>query len=431
MPNATKYRRTVLLWIVAAVTVAPIARAQTAPSTAPAAPAVERVTQDLRWLADDAREGRGVGTDGLDAAAQYIADAFAAAGLEPGGTDGFFQPFELDANAPALTHSSLGGEAVKNVIGILPGRGALANETVILGAHYDHLGLGEGYQMSSRDSAPLGKIHNGADDNASGTSALLEAARNLAARPAADRRALVFIAFTAEELGLFGSKYYVNNPALPLEGSVAMLNFDMVGRLRNDSVTVGGTGSSPELAAALMAANEDHGLHIAEQETPWGSSDHAAFYPKNIPVLHFYTKLHGEYHTPADDSDFIEMDGIVRIAELASDLAQDLATRTAPVTYAVVVEPEPVNTGPRASLGSVPDMTTSGIEGMRLDGVRAGTAAEKAGLQAGDVIISIGEITINGIYDLQTALTTYKAGDTVTIVFTRDGERMETEATLQ
>jgi hypothetical protein len=394
--------------------------------------AVERITHDLKWLADDAREGRGAGTEGLEAAAQYIADAFAAAGLGPGGTDGFFQPFELNPQSPALTHTQLGGEQVKNVIGVIPGRGSLAEEIVILGAHYDHLGLGtRGYAMSSRDSAPAGKIHNGADDNASGTTALMEIARNLAARRAVDQRAFVFVAFTVEELGLFGSKYYVENPTVPNEAAVAMLNFDMVGRLRGDTLVVGGTGSSPELAAAMDAINAEYDLEIAQQETPWGNSDHAAFYPKALPVLHFYTNLHADYHTPSDDWHLINMDGIATVTAFASDLAWDLATTVERPTYAVVVEPEPVRAGPRASLGTVPDMVTAGEQGMRIDGVRAGTAAEEAGLQAGDVILHIGEVEVNGIYGLQEALTTYKAGDTVVIVFLRDGERMETEATLK
>ena len=393
--------------------------------------AVDRITEDLKWLADDAREGRGAGTDGLEASARYIADAFAAAGLEPGGTDGFFQPFELNPKSPALAHTELGGEQVKNVVGILPGRGALANEVVILGAHYDHLGRGtRGYAMMSRDTAAADKIHNGADDNASGTTALLEVARNLAARRADAQRTFVFIAFTAEELGTIGAAHYVDNPARPLSQSTAMLNFDMVGRLRGDSVVVGGTGSSPELRAALEAANAGYGLALQMQDDPWGASDHAVFYGKEMPVLHFYTNLHADYHTPADDWDLINMEGIAQIAEMASDLAWSLATAPASPTYVAVTRPPPPSGGPRASLGTVPDMA-SAVEGMRLQGVRAGGAAEAAGLQAGDIVIGIGEVEITGIYDLQKALTTYKSGDTVTIVYLREGERMETEATLQ
>ncbi len=431
MPNAMQYRRTFLCWIVAALAVAPVVRAQTAASAAPAATAVERVTQDMRWLADDAREGRGVGTDGLEAAAQYIADAFAAAGLEPGGTDGFFQPFELNPQSPALAHTELGGEQVKNVVGILPGRGTLSREVVVLGAHYDHLGRGtRGYAMMSRDTAAANKIHNGADDNASGTTALLEIARILATRDADERRTFVFVALTAEELGTIGAIHYVEEPAQPLEQTTAMLNFDMVGRLRGDSLVVGGTGSSPQLSNALDTVNDAYGFVLLKQDDPWGNSDHAVFYGKELPVLHFYTNLHADYHTPSDDWDLINMDGVARIAAFASDLAWSIATGNEALDYVAVARPERVRGGDRASLGTMPDMVTPG-EGMRIQGIRAGTAAEEAGLQTGDVILSIGEVKVKDVYGLQEALTTYKAGDTVTIVFMRDGERMETEATLK
>ena len=393
--------------------------------------AVDRITQDLKWLADDAREGRGADSDGLEAAAGYIADAFAAAGLEPGGTDGFFQPFELNPQSPALAHTELGGEQVKNVVGILPGRGALAGEVVILGAHYDHLGRGtRGYAMMSRDTAAANQIHNGADDNASGTTALLEIARNLAARQTDSRRTFVFVAFTAEELGTIGAIHYVDNPARPLSQATAMLNFDMVGRLRGDSLVVGGTGSSTALRHALEGANTEYGLNLMMQDDPWGASDHAVFYGKEMPVLHFYTNLHADYHTPADDWDLINMDGIARIAAMASDLAWSLATESAAPEYVAVARPPQPSRGSRASLGTMPDMVTPG-DGMRVQGVRAGTAAEEAGIQAGDVILSIGSVTVKDVYGLQEALTTYKAGETVTIVFLREGERMETEATLK
>ena len=393
--------------------------------------AVDRITMDLKWLADDAREGRGAGTAGLDAAAQYIAEQFAAAGLEPGGADGFFQPFELNPQSPALADMELGGEWVKNVIGILPGRGGLVDEVIVLGAHYDHLGLGtRGYATKSLDSAAAGKIHNGADDNASGTTALLEIARNLAARAADDQRTFVFVAFTAEELGTIGSIYYVDNPYRSLDQTTAMLNFDMVGRLRGDSLVVGGTGSSPELTTALEAASAERGLILLEQDDPWGNSDHAVFYGKELPVLHFYTNLHADYHTPPDDWALINMAGIAQIAELASEVAWEIGTRLAPLTYVAVPQPERPRGGARASLGTMPDMVTPG-EGMRVQGVRAGTAADEAGIQAGDVILSIGEVAVKDVYGLQEALTTYKAGETVVIVFLREGERRETKATLK
>ncbi len=402
--------------------------AQTAVS--PERDAAARISADLRFLADDAREGRGVGTEGLEQAASYIAQAFQDIGLRPGGTEGYFQPFDLDPRSPALTHTQLGGERVKNVIAVLPGRGHLASQVVVIGAHYDHLGLGtRGYIGFSRDTTGVNVVHNGADDNASGTTALLETARNLARRQTPAHRTIVFVAFTAEELGTIGAMYYVEHPALPTDSAIAMVNFDMVGRMSGDSVIVGGTGSAPELVPLLESANASYGLNLVKQEDPWGSSDHAVFYGKETPVLHFYTNLHADYHTPADDWEKINVDGIVEIVALASDLVWAMATQTEGMTYVAVARPERT-AGPRASLGTVPDMVTPG-EGMRVQAVRAGTAADEAGLKSGDVILRIGDVEVKDIYGLQKALTTYKAGDTVTIVFLRDGERKETTATLK
>ena len=390
-----------------------------------------RILADIRWLADDAREGRGVGTAGLEAAARYIARRFEEIGLEPGGTDGYFQRFQLDPASPIVANTQLGGEPIENVVGILPGRGRLARQVVVIGAHYDHLGLGtRGYAGFSRDTAPVGVVHNGADDNASGTAALLETARWLAGRRAVDRRTFVFVAFTAEELSTAGSMYYVEHPVMPNDSTIVMLNYDMVGRPSGDTLAVGGIGSAAELSSTVDRVNARYGLSIRKQDDPWGRSDHAVFYGKSIPVLHFYTSLHADYHTATDDWERINPEGEARIVAFATDLAWEMATRPDDVTYLAFERPPAPAGGPRASLGTVPDMVTAG-EGMRVQAVRAGTAAEEAGLQAGDVITQIGDVEVKSIYGLQEALTTYKRGETVTIVFLRHGERLETQATLR
>ncbi len=389
-----------------------------------------RISADIRWLADDAREGRGVGTEGLRASAEYIAERFEELGLEPGGTDGYFQPFKLDPSSPMLVHTELGGTAVRNVIGVLPGHGRLAREVVVFGAHFDHLGMGtDGYARFSTDSAAENVVHNGADDNASGTTALLNTAALLARRESTERRTFVFVAFTAEELGTIGSQYYVDHPTFPNEVTAAMLNFDMVGRMRGDSVVIGGVASAAELERTIDAVNADYDLVIAKQETPWGASDHYVFYNEGIPVLHFYTNTHSDYHSPGDDWEKINVAGIAKIAEFATDLGWEIATRPAALTLVSVPKPTPAG-GARASLGSVPDMGSS-EGGLRLRGVTPGSAAQEAGLQSGDVIVQIGEIEVKDIYGLQEALTSYKTGQTVTIIFIRNGERMETEATLK
>ncbi|MGD2136475.1 MAG: M20/M25/M40 family metallo-hydrolase [Gemmatimonadales bacterium] len=390
---------------------------------------VARIRGDVHYLAEDARDGRGVGTEGIDEAAQYIADQFRAAGLEPGGSEGYFQPFAISPTAPGVAHTDLGGAAVQNVIGVLPGRGALAGQVVVLGAHYDHLGMGIAAFSLEPDS--VGVVHNGADDNASGSVALLETARRLAARNEAARRTFVFVAFTAEELGTIGSQYYAAHPRLPNDSTVAMLNFDMVGRLRGDSLVVIGVGSAEEWQALVEAANADYGLVLAWQQDPWGRSDHSSFYAQGVPVVHFFTDLHEDYHRTTDDWQKINFEGVATIAALAADLAWELAISETPLTYVEVERPEPPATGRRrASLGTIPDMTDS-PGGVRLTGVRSGSAADEAGLRAGDIIVQIDRFEVRDLQGLQTALVSLSAGDTVTIVYVRDGRRLETQATLR
>jgi hypothetical protein len=390
-----------------------------------------QVRADERYLADDARQGRGVGTEGINQAADYIARAFARAGLKPGGTDGWFQPFELSPTAPALAHMSLGPQTVKNVIGILPGRGPHAGEVVVLGAHYDHLGLGtNGYIQFALDTA-IGVVHNGADDNASGVVALIEIAHRLASHEPRSHRTYVFIAFTAEELGAIGSQYYVAHPVRPTDSTYAMLNFDMVGRLRGDSLITIGVGSATELPALLDSLNAPYRFALQKQPGPWGSSDQSSFYAAHIPVVFFFTNIHSDYHRYTDDWEKINVDGIAEIAAYATDVATALAIRPSRLTFVDVPQPPPPEaSGRRASLGTIPDMTES-PGGVRLAGVRAGTPAAEAGLQAGDILTQIGDFTIKDLNDLQHALVSLKAGDTVTIVVIRDGKRVETKATLR
>ncbi len=368
-----------------------------------------------------------MGTAGLDSAAAYLARRFAESGLEPGGTDGFLQRFTIDPSAPAVAHSGLGGENVANVVGWLPGRGPLADETVILGAHYDHLGLGG---AGSLDPDSTGVVHNGADDNASGTAALLEAARQLHDRSVADRRAIVFVAFTAEELGLLGSEHYARHPIRPLESTIAMINFDMVGRLRGDSLVVIGTGSADEWRPLLDSLNAGRRFVLTRQPDPWGRSDHSSFYARGIPVVHLFTDLHEDYHRTTDDTPKIAFEGVAHVATFAADLAWILATRPAALTYAEVEQPRPSTTGGYgAYLGTIPDMTES-PGGVRLTGVRAGSPAEAAGLRAGDILIRLGRFEVNDLYDMTDALRAHRPGDRVELVVLRNGRRVETTATL-
>jgi Zn-dependent M28 family amino/carboxypeptidase len=403
-----------------------LAQVTARPGAAQEAPR-ERIAADLAYLAADARQGRGVGTAGLDSAAAYIAAGLARAGLKPGGTAGYFQPFTIDPGAPAAAHAGVGGANVKNVIGVIPGQGTLAGQAVVVGAHYDHLGLGG---FASLDPDSVGVVHNGADDNGSGTAGLLEIARTLALRRSGEIRTLVVIAFTGEELGLLGSDYYVKHPVVPIESTLAMINLDMVGRLRDDRVTVFGTETAREFPALLDSLGIAVGLGVAGSGDGYGRSDQSSFYAADVPVLHFFTGTHEDYHRASDDPGRINLEGVARIATLASGLAWALATRPEALTFVDAEPPAPVSGGGYgAYLGTIPDMSES-PGGVRLTGVRAGSPAEAAGIQAGDIIVRIGDHEVKDLYAMTDALRAYKPGDSVIVAVMRNGKRLDLRATL-
>jgi Peptidase family M28/PDZ domain len=380
-----------------------------------------RALDALRYLAADAREGRGVGTRGLEESGTYLATAFRQIGLQPGGSDGFFQPFTISPDAPAAIHSTVGGKSIRNVIGVLPGRSsARRGQTIVIGAHYDHLGLGGFGALDDPDST--GKVHNGADDNASGTTALLEVARRLVQRRL--DRTIVFIAFSGEEEGDLGSEYYVKHPTRPGDSIYAMLNMDMVGRLRNARLSATGAATASEFPALLDSLNHSGGqprFDLQASGDGWGPSDHASFYAARHPVLFFFTGLHSDYHRTTDDVDKIDVNGLARVADFVADVATALANRPGSLTFVAAPPPQMSSSGSGygAYLGTIPDMSES-PGGVRIAGTRAGSPAEKAGLTAGDVITAIGAKTIGNLYDMTDALRSHQAGDTVLIVVKRD-----------
>ena len=379
-------------------------------------PAARRVLADVRFLADDRQEGRGVGTSGLERAGSYIRDAFAHAGLKAS-----FQDFAIPADAPAALHTDLAGKPTRNVIAVIAGTSpALRGEVVVVGAHYDHLGLG-GFGALDPDST--GRVHNGADDNASGTAAVLEIGRQLArARPA---RTIVLIAFSGEELGTLGSSYFVTH-ALPepIDSLYAMLNLDMVGRLRNARLLALGAATAREFPALLDSLNTPPRFDLRASGDGWGPSDHAVFFATRHPVLHFFTDLHEDYHRSTDDWDKLNVTGIAQVAKFVGDLALALANRTGPLTFVDAPRPQASTggSGYGAYLGTIPDMSGGGVsDGVRITGVRAGSPAEQAGLAAGDVITAIGDKRIANLYDMTDALRSHQPGDTVVVVSRRDG----------
>ena len=380
-----------------------------------------RLLDDVKFLSDDRLQGRATGSPGADSAAAYLARRFSEVGLQPA-AGGWFQSFTVGRDAPAVRQGKSDGLAGKNVIGILPGRDpVLRNQTVILGAHYDHLGLGG---FGSLDPDSTGKVHNGADDNASGVAGLIQVAARLAASPPA--RTVVFIAFSGEELGLLGSAYYVKEPIYPLAGTLAMVNLDMVGRLRNGRLIVYGARTAKEFPALLDSLNWYAGFDLKAQGDGYGPSDQSSFYAAKKPVLHLFTDLHEDYHRTTDDWQKVNFDGLKRVADFTLGLVTALANRHAPLTFQDLAPPAPSQTaappvatpGYGAYLGTVPDMTGA-PGGVRLVGVRAGSPAEKAGLRGDDIITRIGSTDTPDLQAMTDALRSHRPGDTVDIIVRR------------
>lgn len=379
-------------------------------------PAARRVLTDVRFLADDRQEGRGVGTAGLERAGAYIKEGFTRAGLQAS-----FQDFTIPPDAPAVLHTNLAGTGTRNVVALIPGTSPKwRGEVVVVGAHYDHLGMG-GFGALDPDST--GRIHNGADDNASGTAALLEIGRTLGSRKPA--RTIVLVAFSGEELGTLGSSYFVQHAVpQPIDSLYAMLNLDMVGRLRNGRLTALGAATAREFPALLDSLNTPPRFDLRASGDGWGPSDHAVFFATRHPVLHFFTDLHDDYHRSTDDWEKLNVEGVAQVARFVAEFAWSLANRPAPLTFVDAPRPQASTggSGYGAYLGTIPDMTGGNTSaGVRITGVRAGSPAEHAGLRAGDVITAIGDKRIANLYDMTDALRGHQPGDTVVIVSRRDG----------
>jgi hypothetical protein len=316
---------------------------------------------------------------------------------------------------------------VKNVIAVMEGTGPNADETIVIGAHYDHVGRG-----GPESLAPWTKdIHNGADDNASGTATLLEVAHRLVASGYKPNRRIVFIAFTAEEKGLLGSAHYCEQPVFPLEKTIAMLNMDMVGRLSEDKLIVYGTGTATEFDPLITKLSDEGHFKLTKIPGGFGPSDHASFYAKKIPVLHFFTGTHGDYHRPTDDTDKLNIDGMRRVADMVTAALQQIDQAQGKPNYVEIkqVESMVADTSDRPYFGSIPDYAKE-VEGLALSGVAPEGPAAKGGLKGGDVIIQLGDTKVTDIELFMVALTKHKAGDKVKVKYLRDGKEHETEVEL-
>ena len=313
-----------------------------------------------------------------------------------------------------------------NIVGVLEGSDpALKNEYIVIGAHYDHLGHGGESSLSPNSNA----IHHGADDNASGTAGVLELARTFSARRNELRRSVVFIAFSGEESGLLGSKAWVNNPGLPLKNAVAMINMDMIGRLRDDKLTIGGMGTAPELKAWVEKNNSDN-LKLQFNEDGFGPSDHSSFYAKQIPVLFFFSGTHDDYHKPSDVADKINYDGEAKILNLVSGVAKIIDRADARPTYTLARSQNSGRSsgGFRVYLGTVPNYADSN-DGLLLDGVREDSPASRAGIKTGDKIVKLAGREIKNVYDYTYALGEMRANQEYEVEVIRSGERLKMKLT--
>lgn len=367
-----------------------------------------------------------------------VTDDLATALLEAAGRGVGEVQDELDTGNPHVTGFGLGTELTvaarvrrerrtgHNVVGALKATGDARPDKpwVVLGAHYDHLGRG-GHGNSLAGADESGRIHNGADDNASGVAALLEAARWLAGR---DRARNVAVAFwSGEELGTLGSSAFVDSGPIPMEQVAAYVNFDMVGRVEDNRLVVQAVGSSPAWPGLIEQGNVPVGFDIQVQEDPYLPTDSSPFNLADVPTLSFFSGSHDDYHRPSDDPEHLAYEGIERVSRFGAMIAQRLATLEDAPTF-VQVEQSGADAGDRDSVraftGTIPDYT-SDVQGLRLSGVVEGGPAEEAGLQEGDVIVEFAGQEIANIYDYTYALDAVKIGEPVALVYLRDGERRE------
>ncbi len=385
-----------------------------------------RLRQDVDYLAHKDRQGRGVGSVGLQQAGDYIAEIFTKAGLQPGGDNGtYFQSWSQDLGAP------VGNVQLRNVIGILPGSNPrLTGESVVVSAHYDHLGN----NWPGARKADAGKLHPGADDNASGVAVLLEYVRAVSAKLQA-QRSVVFIAFTGEEWDRAGSRYYVEHAgAYPAEKAIGIVNMDTVGRIGNNPVTVIGTGSAREWVHILRGAGFVTGVKVNTVDSEWGSSDQRSFYDKGVSGIQLFGSAHKDFHRPSDTVDKIDVDGMVKVCALLKETVEYLSQRPEPLN---VTLPDASSAAPlirgagarTASLGTVPDYAWQGT-GVRIADVENGAPAQQAGLQAADIITAFDGIQIDNLRTFAQVLSTHAPGDTIAIQYKRGAELKETRATL-
>ena len=384
---------------------------------------VNRIYDDVNYLADNKLEGRKTGSKGEQIAADYIANRFKSLKIKAKGTNAYFQAFSF--NNPSNPHGQVLFDQIendtmmssKNVIGYIDNN---AEHTIVIGAHYDHLGYG------GEGSLHVGsEIHNGADDNASGTALMLDLSSQLKFNNRNNN--YLFIAFSGEEMGLLGSNYFVKNPTIDLSSINYMINLDMVGRLKEDkSLAIYGVGTSPIFKQTINSNNKS--FNLIENESGVGPSDHTSFYINDIPVLHFFTGQHSDYHKPSDDADKVNFDGVKEISDYIFSIISDLNDDKKLVFRKTKNETEEVPSF-KVSLGVMPDyMFNKG--GMRIDAVTQDRPAYKAGLIKGDIVIKLGEYNVEDMMGYMKALSKFKSGDSTSVVVKRDQDTIQKKVTF-
>lgn len=375
----------------------------------------ERIRTHISYLASDELEGRGTSSKGEQLAANYIAEEFRKMGLKPH-EGGYLRPFTYRYNTDPHDTSGKGEmRSSANVAGFLDNE---AKYTIVIGAHYDHLGLG--HDRNSLDANPTGKIHNGADDNASGTTGVIELARWLSSNGKKEPFNFEFLCFSGEELGLIGSKKWCENPDIPLDKINYMINMDMIGRL-NDSTNrliVYGVGTSPAFVPLLDSVNT--GLSLKTDSSGVGPSDQTSFYLKDIPVLHFFTGQHADYHKPTDDAEKINANGEAKVLEFISRFIES-TYRYPKMSFTRTRSPESAKVSFKVTLGIMPDYAFEGA-GLRIDGVSENRPAAMAGLEKGDIIMKLGEYEIKDIHAYMKALSKFSKGQSTSVEVMRNQE---------
>jgi aminopeptidase YwaD len=343
------------------------------------------------------------------------------------------QSFEPNSvHARIATEITRNRKSVRNVVAALPGSDpALKDQWIVIGAHYDHLGLGN---RNSLAPSLIGQVHHGADDNASGSAGVIELARHAVAEKPQWKRSVLFMTFAGEEIGLLGSSYFVNHTDVPLTNIDAMINMDMIGRMINNRLFVGGVGTSPGFKPALEQLDKNVGIDLNFSESGYGSSDHTSFNAKKIPVLFFFSGLHTDYHKPSDTADKINSEGAMRVLSLVYGLTGRLASDAPKLAYTEVKEPIPAGRGGGRGygpyFGSVPDFRDD-IKGVLFSDVQNNSPAAKAGLKGGDLMVEFDGKVIQNLSDYAYALRSKKPGDQVAVVVKRGGQDIKVNVRLE